>query len=55
MKTFANEYECEEATWLYICVVRSVAMIDTARVPSFALLPVSLFPVYLAVICFTKV
>ena len=38
-----------------VCSSYSVALIDTAVVPSFALLPVSLFPVYLAVICFTKV
>lgn len=37
-----------------VCSLHSVAMIDTAVVPSFALLPVSLFPVYLAVIFFTK-
>ena len=36
-----------------VCV-RLCVFIDTAVVPSFTLLPVSLFPVYLAVICFTK-
>lgn len=38
-----------------VCSSHFVALIDTAVVPSFTLLPVSLFPVYLAVICFTKV
>lgn len=39
---------------LRVCSSHSVALMHTAVVPSFALLPVSLFPVYLAVICFTK-
>lgn len=38
-----------------VCSSYSVAQKDTDVVLSFALLPVSLFPVYLAVICFTKV
>lgn len=36
-------------------LVSLAALLDTAVVPSFTRLPVSLFPVYLAVICFTKV
>lgn len=47
--------ECVLCVPACVCSSYSVALIDTAVVPSFTLLPVSLFPVYLAVICFTKV
>lgn len=47
MKKTAKRPRCS------LCVSEnSVAQIDTALVPSFTLLPVSLFPVYLAVIFF---
>ena len=46
------------STSLHVCVCEYlpwfVGLVYTAEVLSFTVLPVSLFPVYLAIVCFTE-